>query len=289
MKFIQTLSLTLISLLFAPLAFADAMIWQISKDGKTHYLGGTIHVLTKDDYPLPNSFDTAYQASDKLILEIPPKKVVSKEFDNDFMMAMRYPPNESLRNHLKRSTYLKLAAYFQDNDIPMSKINGFRPGIVAIMMTLIELRKVGFTSKGVDHHFAARALDDNKQLGGLETEQEQIQYLVKMGKGKEDQFILKALEDTQENEESIVELREAWKTSNIDALIESGLTPLKTGYPEIYADLIIERNQNWMPKIQAEFANKNTTLILVGALHLVGEDGLLHALEKQGYTLKQMP
>ena len=67
-----------------------------------------------------------------------------------------------------------------------------------------------------------------------------------------------------------------------------GITPLLKDFPDIYQSLLVDRNNNWLPQIEAMFDSKDTEFVLVGALHLVGKDGLLQRLEAAGYKVTQL-
>jgi hypothetical protein len=56
----------------------------------------------------------------------------------------------------------------------------------------------------------------------------------------------------------------------------------------MYQRLLVERNRNWMPKIEVLFARPGRALVVVGAAHLVGPDGLLAMLKAKGYTVEQL-
>jgi uncharacterized protein YbaP (TraB family) len=56
----------------------------------------------------------------------------------------------------------------------------------------------------------------------------------------------------------------------------------------MYQRLLVERNKNWMPKIEALFTRRGRALVVVGAAHLVGPDGLLAMLKAKGYTVEQL-
>ena len=55
----------------------------------------------------------------------------------------------------------------------------------------------------------------------------------------------------------------------------------------MYDELIVKRNNAWMPKIEAMLKTKQVEFILVGALHLAGEDGVLAKLASQGYSIQK--
>lgn len=55
--------------------------------------------------------------------------------------------------------------------------------------------------------------------------------------------------------------------------------------PNSYKLLISDRNNNWLPKVEAMFGNDKSEFILVGVAHLAGQDSLLTLLENRGYTV----
>jgi hypothetical protein len=57
--------------------------------------------------------------------------------------------------------------------------------------------------------------------------------------------------------------------------------------PLLYQRLLVERNRNWIPKIEALFARPRPAFVVVGAAHLVGPDGLIALLRAKGYTVEQ--
>ena len=86
---------------------------------------------------------------------------------------------------------------------------------------------------------------------------------------------------------SVNKLGDAWKSGDLAAVETIALADLKSD-PLMYQRLLVERNNNWMPKIEALFARRGRALVVVGAAHLVGPDGLLAKLRAKGYTIEQL-
>jgi uncharacterized protein YbaP (TraB family) len=60
-------------------------------------------------------------------------------------------------------------------------------------------------------------------------------------------------------------------------------------YPDLYRKLIVQRNRNWIPQIEKMLdGRKGDTLIVVGALHLPGKDGVVHLLQQDGYKVERI-
>jgi uncharacterized protein len=58
--------------------------------------------------------------------------------------------------------------------------------------------------------------------------------------------------------------------------------------PQMYQRLLVDRNKAWLPKIEALFTRSGHALVVVGAAHLVGADGVVAMLKAKGYTVEQL-
>lgn len=279
---------SILALVVVNSAFAASSVWKVS-DGKTSlYLGGTVHVLAADDYPLPAEFEQAYALADKLVFETNMAELESPEFQQKMLNQLSYSAGQDLTQYLTPETYQLLATYCQSRGIGMQMINQFKPSMVSLMLTMAELQRLNFTGTGVDKYYNEKAVVDGKKLGKLETAEQQLAFIANLGKGKEDELIRYSLEDIKTLPTFMQEMKLAWRDGQRQALIDLAITPLVSDFPDIYQSLLVQRNDNWLPQIEVMFASKETELVLVGALHLVGKDGLLQRLENAGYKVSQL-
>jgi uncharacterized protein YbaP (TraB family) len=79
----------------------------------------------------------------------------------------------------------------------------------------------------------------------------------------------------------------AWRRGDA-ATIERDMVRALQKYPAAYQSLIVERNHNWMPQLEKCLARTTPCMVVVGAAHLVGPDGLLTLLQRKGYRIEQM-
>ncbi|MCP3850296.1 MAG: TraB/GumN family protein [Gammaproteobacteria bacterium] len=276
----------LVSALFCTFpVYAQTSLWQISKGDHIAYIGGTIHVLSDADYPLPGEFQLAFEKSDQLVFETDIAKAKSPEFAQKMMTQMLYPQGQSLQNKISQKTYKKLTNYFA-NKIAMEQINTLRPGMVVIMLSAMEFQRIGMTSAGVDEHFWLLAQQQEKKLNYLETLDEQLSFMANMGKGNEDELILNSLNELSKIEAMIASLKQAWRLGDELEMENIVLKDMISDYPKLYQELLVTRNNNWLPSIEQMIFDDDVSLILVGALHLVGDDGLLQMLRDKGYDVK---
>ena len=281
------------ALLSANLVLADSPVWKVVKDGRVHYLGGTIHVLKPSDYPLPAVFDRAYDLADTIVFETDVLDMASVA--REAARMLRYPADEALFDHLDDATQARLSQWLDAHNIPASMVSRFKPGALLISLVSEELKRLGVTSRGVDHHFAERALADDKIVVALETPAHQIGFLAQLGEGNENRFVNYILDDMALLDSQFDDIRLAWRGGDPDTLIEaSGIDRLQRDFPQFYQTLLVQRNNRWLPQLLALFdsgdssndLSAGSSLVLVGALHLVGEDGLINLLQSRGYRIE---
>ncbi len=286
MTLIKALILS-ISLAFT-FSLQAASVWKVSNDQYSLYIGGTIHVLTPKDYPLAKEYDLAYKASDKVIFETDMQTASSPEFGQKMMDQMMYSDGTTIDKVLKTDTYQALAVHLSSRQIPMQAFASHKPNLLAISLTFIELEAMGYTSEGVDMFFANKAKDQGKEQGWLETPDEQLAFIADMGNEDPDTMIEYTLKDIKKMPEMFAKLHSTWLAGDMQGMADVGITPFKVDYPAIYQDLLVTRNNNWLPKIENMLNDPPIEFILVGALHLSGPDSVLAKLRAKGYKIEKL-
>lgn len=275
-----------LALTLAPsIASAEAAVWRVSKGEETVYVAGTIHLLRAQDYPLPPAYELAYQEADRLFFEIDLAVMSDMSVQTRMMQQLTYQDGRTLATVLDDDTYAALQEYVSEAGLPMPMLENFKPGLLLSTLSVVEFQKMGFTPQGVDAYYHTRALGDAKPREALETIDEQIAMLAAMGEGYESEFVMYTLRDMETAGEAIEDMIAAWRAGDQNRLEEQFIQPMLEEAPELYNNLLVERNNNWMPQIEAMFDEEGTELVLVGAAHLVGEHGLLAMLSDRGYEV----
>ena len=268
---------------------ADTSVWKITKNGNTIYLAGTIHVLTASDYPLPAAFRQAYSRSSIIYFEVDLTELAGGSFFEMLGRASSYPLGESLRDKLTEETWLQLDDFLADRGLSASAVNHLRPGAIMSTLLALELTRLGVNADGVDHYYHQQSTADKKEIRAFETAQQQVQLITGLGAGDEEAFIRYLVEDLDGLSVTFEQMREAWLHGDNNRLASvSRLEELKTEDPLTYGALLTNRNTAWLPEIEQMFNTEAVELVLVGALHLAGEDGLLKLLSDRGYQVIQM-
>lgn len=267
---------------------ADSSVWKAQKGTSVIYLGGTCHVLRETDFPLPPEFLTAYRASGLVVFETDLDKLEDPATQQAMLVKSMYADGSTIDRHLSAAAYAELSDYCAANGIPLAALRQFKPPMLMITLTFMELMKLGVTRQGVDRYFYDMAKRDGKAVQGLETADQQIDYVLSMADGNEDQFVIYSIRDMKTLQEKYEALVTAWRSGDTERLEEIMVVELKTRWPLLYKKLIVDRNRNWLSRIDEYGRTPRTEFVLVGAGHLVGPDGVLAALQKKGYRVDRL-
>jgi hypothetical protein len=269
-------------------AKADTSVWSVRSGDNVIYLGGTVHLLRPGDYPLPSEFEDAYQASSELYFETDIASMSDLSVQVQMLQQLTYGDDKSLSTVLSDEAYSALSAYTATAGLPIAMLDKFKPGLLISTLQILVFQSMGFTPQGVDAFFHTRAVGDGKAEGQLETVQEQIGFIAAMGEGNESEFILLSLKDLAEIEDVMEDMIGAWRSGDAEGLAELFVEDMKVEAPALYDSLLLQRNLKWIPQIDSMLQDPDTEFVLVGAAHIVGENGLLDLLSQKGYEINQL-
>ncbi len=276
------------ALLVCSSAWAETSLWEVRKNGDVTYLGGTCHMLRRSDYPLPAEFEKAYRAAEVVVFEADPGQLTSLEMLQTLTARGIYLDGTTLGQVLGSETWRMLVDYCRRAGLQLEALERLKPPLLAITLLGVELQRHGVDQGGVDLYYHEKALADGKRIAALETMEEQVDFILGMGKGNEDRFLKYALADLENLDEIFDHLIAAWRKGNENTLVALIQDETRKEFPEIYRTLFIERNAAWLPLVEKYLATPEKELVLVGVGHLVGEDGLVEALRRKGYEVSKV-
>jgi len=280
----------LVLMLFVSISvFAQTMLWKVSYEGKTLYLGGTVHVLRAADYPLPDAFEKAFASADTLVFETDMAALKSPEELARLRSLLMLPTGTTLRTVLNTQTYAALATYARQQDIPMELLDRMRPSMVAVTLLNIRLGDLKIDQPGVDDYYFEKALKAAKMVRWFESPEVQTELLATLGNEDADGMISQSIEEVAEYGQIMGKVIDAWRRGDTAVLEQFGNKYLMLQSPDDYRRLIVDRNRQWIEKLKTMILSPETELVLVGALHLVGSDGLVAQLQRMGYRVEQLP
>jgi uncharacterized protein YbaP (TraB family) len=260
-------------------------LWKVQGKNNSVYVLGSMHLLRASE-PLPAVMDDAYRDAETLVMEIDMDDLDPRAAQQATMQLGMLPAGETLPDQLTNDAAAKLAAYSQRLGIPPGVLNQFKPWLAAITLTQLHLMKLGLDPQsGIEQRLVTRAAAERKEILGLETVEEQLGMLANLPPKLQTAFLMQTLAEADQVETEIDKMIAAWRTGDSIAL-EKFLLSIQES-PEIYRTLIVDRNRRWMTRLSEMLNAQEDYLVVVGAMHLVGKDGVLELLEQRGYKVVQ--
>jgi uncharacterized protein YbaP (TraB family) len=271
----------------SPVAARD-FLWKVSGKTGVVYLVGSVHLLTQDFYPLSTGLDRAFKESDLLVEEADLGDLLSSAAQMQMLQRSMLPANTTLDAVISPATFALVAKRTKDIGLPIEPLKRFKPWSLALMLSSLEWQKAGFDAEiGLDRHFYDQARAEGKTIQGLETADFQISRFDELPFDQQERLLSETLNGVDTEMASLTTLVQAWKAGDVVAVEQIVLKDVKQD-PMMYQRLLVERNRNWMPRLEALFARPKPAFVVVGAAHLVGPDGLVSLLKAKGYRVEQL-
>jgi hypothetical protein len=263
-------------------------MWRIDGSSNRIYLLGSIHVLREQDHPIPTAIDSAYEDAEILIMEVDMDDLDPVEMAGLVNELGLLRDGASLRQVMGEELYAEAVDYASQLNIPIAMLGETEPWLAAITVEQMMLLRIGFDPQyGIEFHLSAMAGEDEKEILGFETAREQLEFLDGLSLPAQRSLLIQTLKESLSIEEDLDLLISAWRNGDTGFLEKTLLAEMQK-YPELYRTLVVDRNQAWVEKIKNLTAAKEDYLVVVGALHLVGEDGVPALLSRDGISVDQL-
>jgi uncharacterized protein YbaP (TraB family) len=264
-----------------------SFLWKVQSGTKVLYLAGSVHALGADAYPLSAAYEQAFAAAGTLVEEINLAEAEQLAAAPMLLAKGLYTDGRTFEGAVAKDTSTLVASRLRDTGIPSEMIRMMKPWMVMLMITALEAQKAGLDAAlGLDKYFFDKAKAANKPVVALETAESQIDRFDKMPETLQEQMLRSTLMELDVQRDSVTAMIGAWRRGDAAGLEKMALSSFE-GYRGAYTSLIVERNNNWVPRIEACMSKPEPCFVVVGAAHLVGPDGLLVLLRKKGYRIEQ--
>ncbi len=293
---------TIIILLFCSVsAFADinrfsgSLLWKISGNGleQTSYILGTHHLIElsflENISGLENAIENTTQIAGEL--DMTEKQTLRTLVANYSLLpdSITYESLLSPEDYLKFDN--KMAEMFGGATEYMKKI---KPFMISMAYSVIIYKEV-YTETNldklipIDEYLQKIMIEKGKTVIGLETGEEQLAALLSDSLHIQAENLLCLMEISKEEIKKItIEIADSYRQKNLNKLYELSMNNPDDPCPmrqETIDAMNINRNNNWL-KILPDIMAEKPTFIVVGALHISGEPGLLYQLDKMGYMVE---
>jgi len=287
----------LAAVLFGLLIFQNAnseqrhlCLWSFESDEARIYLLGSIHAMKPDMYPLASPIVEAFEKADKVVFEVDLTKLNAYEMNQVMQQKGMYASPDLIQNDLKPDTLLLLMEYLEANRMALDQVEQMKPWYLMLTIGQRELSRLGFDAElGIDRYLQQLALQEEKEILQLETFSEQIDMLSSDPMSLQELSLRVSLEERKTVADDLEDLVDAWQDGDADKMLDLTLRSTRR-YPELTKQmdtLIDKRNIKMTDKIHEYASTTGTYLVVVGALHMGGEKGIIQLLQ-DSYEVVQL-
>ena len=268
------------------------LLWKVSDADNALYLLGSFHLLQPADYPLDPRVDAAFEEAERLVFELSPAEMAGGGVGREMLDAARRADGRRLQDTLPAATWSRLEAWASRRGVDVARLQGFEAWYVSLLVSLTEMQRQGLDpALGLDRHFGRRATEAGKPAEGLETGAQQIALFDGMDPAQQLQALEESLQSPEALERNVRELHGAWRAGDAAGLHAGSAVRLREQFPGLYERVNAGRNRAWLLRLKAlldEGGRDQDALVVVGALHLLGEDGLVALLRAEGYAVERL-
>lgn len=262
------------------------LLWSIKGEANRVYLLGSVHLLPYGTRGLPEVVNAAYLTSDLVVFESDLFLIGSVDFEADELTQARYPAGKSIEDEMPLELIAQAETRAQELGLPIHILERYRPWFFAQTLATAQFSHDGFPlDNGVDVRLYRRAVNDIKLTDGLSEPDEHLATFADMNQKQSEAFLRSALADLDDTRAQISRILDIYRNADL-TLLNTLATEMQESSPSLYKRLVIDRNDKWMDKFAEYRQRKQNILVVVGAMHLVGEQGLIQRFERRGWNPK---
>lgn len=262
------------------------LFYKIEKDGSYIYIGGSIHYGKQIRFI--DAVENAYKESECVGVEI---NIQDSALATQVNKEATYDEGDDLYSHISEETKDKLEKILKEFNLDIKDYKQNKLWVITGSIIAMETAvKAGFNAGlGIENIFIGKAKADKKPIISLENVDIQIKAATAGG----DDYQLELLNNYKGLDKGIVETEELYNAviNGDKEYIEKVNSPenfTSDKAKEWYDFAILDRNKSMVTKIEKLLSENKKYFIVVGAAHLVGENGIIKALEDRGYTVTKL-
>lgn len=268
--------------------------WKVSGGNSEVYVLGSIHIANNSIYPLNSKMEEMFNKSGYLVLEAD-----VTDIDEEYIRSIAfYNDGSTLKDNISKETYDLFVKKINDMGLNPQAFENMKPWYISMIIDNLGYVEGNYDSDlGIDNYFYNKAVG-KKEILEIEGAKFQLDLFNKLSPKVQEEMLMTSLYQSNENKhtgenlqkEALDYLLDLWKrgeTSELEKYIGLSSEAESSEFDKIFWH---ERNKNMTEKIVSYLSDdsKKVYFVIVGAGHLVGETGVIPALQSKGYKVEQI-
>lgn len=295
----ELLTVALVRWLVAALAALTALpvsasppVWELTMDRSVMRIAGSVHYLREEDYPLPVILRRAYAEADRVVVEFDTSgrrsPVDPRVLTRQVPRAGRLKPAGKLRRSLSTAEFTALRRLANDRGFDVERLDDMRPWFAGMYVIDRKLEEAGFRADlGLDSKILEWARRDSKAVISLDSRSQQRRLFNEVPVAEQVGFLMQSLRDAPRMGDAMARVVASWRDGDLEYLKASLLDNLKRR-PDEYRHFAVDRNRRWLERLTELPDDGGSYLVVVGTLHLLGDDSLIALLRREGFEVRRI-
>ena len=265
-------------------ARAEPALWEVTGGESTVWLFGSVHLLPEGGFSIGDELADALDEAERVCLEID-TGAEDEAATSAATLARAVDPEGRDLFELLGSDADDVRDAAEEAGVPLEALAMFEPWFAGLTVSVMALQAHGYdVQHGVEQIIQAEARDAGLPSCGLETLDGQLGLLDGLPDTLQKEILMQAIEEAGSIESLIEPMLDAWRRGD-EAGLQRSLEEDFEGYPELADALIYRRNERWAAQVSKMLEDDEDVLVVVGAMHLVGDRGLPALLAGRGYSV----
>ncbi len=270
-----------------------SVVWKITGNGlkKPSYLYGTIHMIPKDQYEMPDAIREALDNAKRVTFEIDMKEMTNLRTQFSLMSKAFMAGGKTIKDLLSPEDYDFFKGKLAEKGLPGGMMERMKP---LFLSTVFSGDEGGGNSMGngaitsVEMELYKSTKRRRLETAGLETTSYQMSVFDSIPYEAQAKMLVEGLRateaDSSGSESQLDQLLKLYRAQDINAM-QSMISDESAGMAAYEELLLKKRNRNWIAPMSRMMREK-PTIFAVGAGHLGGTGGVVALLRKEGYRVE---
>lgn len=269
-----------------------SVVWKITGNGLKNpsYLYGTIHMIPKNQFAMPDAIREALDNSKRVTFEIDMKEMTNLRTQMSLMTKAFMAGGKTIKDLLSPDDYSFVKGKMAEKGLPGGMMERMKPLFLSTLFSSDE--DGGGMGEGVITSVEMELYKTTKrrrlETAGLETTSYQMSLFDSIPYEAQAKMLVDGLRATEVDstggENQLDQLLKLYHAQDINAM-QSMIADEGEGMAAYEEILLKKRNRNWIAPMSRMMREK-PTIFAVGAGHLGGTSGVVALLRKEGFRVE---